>query len=316
MPSPPAIQLDGLSKTFGRGSKAVQAVSDISLEVPQGQVFGFLGPNGAGKTTTIRLITDLIRPSGGRAFVFGQEVTHNPAALQMVGALIEGAAFYPFMTGRANLETLALTSGHLDSSRIDALLEQVGLADKPKRLLKEYSTGMKQRLGLAAALLTDPALIILDEPTNGLDPAGMHEMRNFIRQLADEQGKTVFLSSHLLHEVEQTCDRVAIINQGKIVRRGVVAELLSEGQSEIRIQASPIEKAVTVLKAQWTAQLDPQAADWIAVSAAPADSHRIVKQLVQNDVQVHQVVRRRRTLEEYFLAATNSAQSHQESSDA
>jgi ABC-2 type transport system ATP-binding protein len=316
MSSSSAIHLDGLSKTFGRGQNAVHAVCDISLDVPRGQVFGFLGPNGAGKTTTIRLITDLIRPTRGRAYVFGQEVTNNSAALQSVGALIEGASFYPFMTGRANLETLALTSGNLNPERIESLLEQVGLADKPKRLVKEYSTGMKQRLGLAAALLTDPDLIILDEPTNGLDPAGMHEMRIFIRQLTEEQGKTVFLSSHLLHEVEQTCDQVAIISQGEIVRRGAVVELLSEGQSEIRIQATPIEKALTIIQLHWPAQLDPEDVDWIVVSATTADSHRIVEQLVQSGVQVHQVVRRRRTLEEYFLAATNNTSSSEEHVDA
>ncbi|MGD8821707.1 MAG: ABC transporter ATP-binding protein [Anaerolineales bacterium] len=316
MSSPPAIQLDTLSKTFGRGSKAVQAVRDISLEVPRGQVFGFLGPNGAGKTTTIRLITDLIRPSSGRAFVFGQEVTRSASALKKVGALIEGAAFYPFMTGRANLETMALTSGLLDSGRIGALLEQVGLDKMPKRLLKDYSTGMKQRLGLAAALLTYPDLIILDEPTNGLDPAGMHEIRRFIRELADVHGKTVFLSSHLLHEVEQVCDQVAIINQGRIVRRGAVSELLSEGQSEIHIQASPRDQALHVLQQQWPAQLNPEAAEWITVSAAPADSHRMAEMLVQHGVQVHQIVRKRRTLEEFFLAATNGTQAVQENLDA
>jgi ABC-2 type transport system ATP-binding protein len=316
MPTQPAIKLEGLSKTFGRGSHSVQAVRDISLEVPQGQVFGFLGPNGAGKTTTIRLIADLIRPTHGRAYVFGQDVTNNPAALSSVGALIEGAAFYPFMNGRANLETLALTSGALNKERIEALLEQVGLADKPKRLVKEYSTGMKQRLGLAAALLTNPDLIILDEPTNGLDPAGMHEMRIFIRQLTEEQGKTVFLSSHLLHEVEQTCDQVAIINQGMIVRRGTVVDLLSEGQSEIRIQATPIEEALTIIQSRWPAQLDPEAVDWIAVSAPTGDSHRIVEQLVNNGILVHQAARRRRTLEEYFLAATNNASSSEEHDDA
>lgn len=296
---PVAIRMVNLSKTFGRRkSRRIQAVKSIDLEIATGQVYGFLGPNGAGKSTTIRMLLDLILPSGGNAYIYGKHVRREHGVLRRVGAIVEGAAFYNFLTARRNLEVLARTGNRYDPARIDALLEQVGLAERANQRVKGYSTGMKQRLGLAAALLHDPDLLILDEPTNGLDPGGMHEIREFIRRQADEFGKTVFLSSHLLGEVEQVCDRVAIINMGEIVREGVVADLLA-GKAHLRVEAAPLDKAAAILGEHWTVSANTQ---WLTVQASREDTPHVVRRLVEHGVDVFQVSLQRQSLEEYFLA--------------
>jgi ABC-2 type transport system ATP-binding protein len=306
-----AIHTENLGKTFGRGKKSVQAIKNLNLNVQSGQVYGFLGPNGAGKTTTIRLLVDLIRPTQGAAYIYGQNVRQQPQVLNRVGALVEGAAFYNYMNARDNLEVLARTAGDYHPGRIAALLEQVGLTGRAHQAVGSYSTGMKQRLGIAAALLGDPDLVILDEPTNGLDPAGIQEMRGFIRNLVDQQNKAVFLSSHLLNEVEQVCDRVAIIYEGEIVRQGAVADLLAEGKAELCVQASPLDKAAEVLRKRWAVSSD--GAPWLTVSAQPEDQPHIIKQLVAQGISVHQVVVQRQSLEEYFMAVTQAeAESEQE----
>jgi len=302
-----AIQTRGLNKTFGRRArKRVQAVKDLNLEVQAGQVYGFLGPNGAGKSTTIRMLLGLIHPTSGDAYIYGQHVQRQHGVLRRVGALVEGAAFYPFLSGHRNLEVLARTANCYDPARIETLLAQVGLAERATQRVKGYSTGMKQRLGLAAALLGDPDLLILDEPTNGLDPSGMHEIRTFIRKLADEQGKTVFLSSHLLGEVEQVCDRVAIINLGEIVREGAVEELLA-GKSTLRVEAQPLQRAADVLRAHWPVSVNET---WLTVSARRAESPQVIRQLVAAGVDVYQVTGQRQTLEEYFLAVVQESLTH------
>jgi ABC-2 type transport system ATP-binding protein len=298
--------MEDLSKTYGRGSRSVPAVKHLNLEVETGQVYGFLGPNGAGKTTTIRMLMDLIRPSGGKAEILGRNV-RAPGALKRVDALVEGPAFYGYLSGQDNLVVLARTANDYKPERIQALLEQVGLAARARQPVSGYSSGMKQRLGIAAALLGDLDLVILDEPTNGLDPAGIQEMRGFIRSLAKDHGKTVFLSSHLLNEVEQICDRVTIIHKGEMIREGPVAGLLADGTSTLRVQVSPMEKAEEVLKERWKVSreslpLEPDA--WLILSAPSQDSPKVVEYLVAHGIQVHQVVTRRQTLEEYFLAAT------------
>ena len=295
-----AIQFQDLSKTFGRGDKKIQAVRRLDLEIRAGQVYGLLGPNGAGKTTTIRMIMALIRPSHGRVFVKGRDVQQDPGALQKVGALVEGAAFYGYMSGRENLEVLAHTANAYQPEQITDLLQQVGLASSAQRKVSTYSMGMKQRLGIAAALLSDPDLVILDEPTNGLDPAGMQEMRQFICSLESQRGKTVCLSSHLLNEVEQICERVAIIHEGQLVREGAVADLVAE-KTSLRIQATPLAKAVDVLHGHWNVSTSD---DWLTVDAASGDGPDIVKRLVAHDIGVYQVVVERQSLEEYFMAVT------------
>jgi ABC-2 type transport system ATP-binding protein len=302
----PAIHIENLSKSFGRGKKRIQAVKNLNLEVQTGQVYGFLGPNGAGKTTTIRMLLDLIHPTLGDAYIYGQHVRRQHGVLRRVGAIVEGATFYNFLSGRRNLEVLARTGDRYEPARISELLEQVGLTGRANQRVKGYSTGMRQRLGLAAALLHDPDLLILDEPTNGLDPSGMHEIRLFIRELVEKHGKTVFLSSHLLGEVEQICDRVAIINMGEIVREGSVTELLA-GKSELRIEASPLEKAAEVLREHWTVTANTQ---WLNVAAERDDTPQVVRCLVENDINVYQISSQRQSLEEYFLAVVQEEIGH------
>jgi len=303
-----AIRIENLAKTFGRGTKRVEAVKGINLEVQAGQVYGFLGPNGAGKTTTIRMLLDLIRPTNGQVYIFGHSVRQYPEILRRVGALVEGATFYPFLTGRRNLEVLARTSDCYDPARINLLLDQLGLADRADHRVNGYSTGMKQRLGVAGALLTNPELVILDEPTNGLDPAGIQDMRVFIRDLVDKQGKTVFLSSHLLSEVEQVCGRVAIINHGEIIREGTVAELLSS-KSQLRVEATPLDQVVAALGADWT--VAPNGVS-VTIDASRADVPHIVRKLVEYGIDIYQIADQRQTLEEYFLSVTQTEVEHGE----
>ncbi len=299
---PIAIRLHNLTKTFGRRKKVVHAVRDLSLTVESGQVFGFLGPNGAGKSTTIRMLMDLIRPTEGGVEVYGRSPQQDPTILQRVGALVEGATFYDFLTGRKNLEVLAKTSGWQGPNRIQALLEQVGMADRADRKVKGYSTGMKQRLGIAAAMLNDPDLLILDEPTNGLDPAGIKEIRTLIRDLVDNQGKTVFLSSHLLSEIEQMCDSVAIITGGRLIREGRVADLLAP-QSHIMIEAEPIERAMQLLQPDWAVERNGAA---VQINAPRSETPAIVNRLTANEIAIYQVKVERQSLEDFFISATNA----------
>jgi ABC-2 type transport system ATP-binding protein len=237
------LQTHSLTKRFGD----VVAVDGVSLSVHRGEVFGFLGPNGAGKTTTIGMLLGLIHPTAGRVEVLGQEVTPGRTApLRQVGALVGTPGLVPYLSGRENLRLLARLHPEVDEWRVEEVLEQVGLREAAGRKVKGYSTGMRQRLGLAAALLHRPQLLILDEPTNGLDPVGMREVRLLLRALADE-GVTVFLSSHLLHEVEQICDRVAVLNHGRVVAEGPVDELLGEEQV-VRVRVPSAVQAAHVLK--------------------------------------------------------------------
>jgi ABC-2 type transport system ATP-binding protein len=304
-----AIRIENLHKHFGRRrSKRVQAVKNLNLEVVAGQVYGFLGPNGAGKTTTIRMLLDLIRPNQGDVYLFGKHVRRERAVLSRVGAMVEGATFYGFLTGRRNLEVFGLTSNlDLPEARFDEALMLVDMQERSLRRVKGYSTGMKQRLGIAAAILTDPDLLILDEPTNGLDPHGIAEIRELIRRLADERGKTVFLSSHQLGEVEQICDRVAIINKGELLREGRVVDLVTE-KAQYRIRAEPLAKAVAVVKEYWTCETFTDEA--LLVDAQEDDTPIIVKKLVENDIQVYEVSPFRQTLEDFFLSVTEGEDSH------
>jgi ABC-2 type transport system ATP-binding protein len=213
-----------LSKYYGRHP----AVIDLDLRVPQGVVFGFLGRNGAGKTTTIGMLLGLLRPSAGQAWLLGHDVARDlKPALRRTGVLLDRPAFYPYLSGQENLWAVAQALGGDTHSRIPEVLKTVELADRARDRFATYSGGMKQRLGLAAALLNDPALFIFDEPTTGLDPVGQRDIRKLIRRLADETGKTIFLSSHQLGEVEQICDQVAIIDRGRLVAQGPLQDIAS-----------------------------------------------------------------------------------------
>src|SRR3954462_1893731 len=232
------VATDRLTKRYGDRL----AVDSVSLTVRRGEVYGFLGPNGAGKTTTLRMLLGLVRPTAGDAAVLGA-APGSPSALARIGAMVEAPGLYPYLSGRDNLRVLA---GHAGAppERVDDVLAEVGLADRAGDRTRTYSMGMKQRLGVAAALLKDPELLILDEPTNGLDPAGMAEMRSFIRSLS-RGGRTVVLSSHLMGEVEQVCDRVGVIREGVLVAEGTVEEL--RGRASLRVRAEPIGEAARLV---------------------------------------------------------------------
>ncbi|WP_084709330.1 ABC transporter ATP-binding protein [Rubrobacter aplysinae] len=229
------VETEGLTKRYGKG---ITAVDGLDLVVGRGEVYGFLGPNGAGKTTTLRMLLGLITPSSGRATVAGYS-PGSPSGLAKVGSLVESPAFYPYLSGRDNLKVIARYCG-APESRIAGALDTVELSERAKDKYRKYSLGMKQRLGVAAALLKDPELLILDEPTNGLDPKGMADMRTLIRGLGTGE-RTVLLSSHMLGEVEQICDRVGVISEGELVREGTVQEL--RGGSELLVRARQPAKA-------------------------------------------------------------------------
>ena len=234
----------GLQKRYGPRT----ALAGLDLSVPSGVVYGFLGPNGAGKTTTMRLLTGLIHPDGGTMELLGQPFgRHDRHRLFDVGALIESPAFYPYLSGRANLQALAASGAPTPKRRVEEVLELVGLRERGGDKVSNYSLGMKQRLGIAGALLNDPRLLLLDEPANGLDPAGIVAMRDTLRHLAST-GKTVFISSHLLSEVSQLADMIGIIAAGKLIREGRIETLLSdEGRVRVRVAAHEVSMAVAAL---------------------------------------------------------------------
>ncbi|MBK9714485.1 MAG: ABC transporter ATP-binding protein [Kouleothrix sp.] len=296
-----AIQTEGLTKRFG----GRVAVDRLDLEVRPGQVFGFLGPNGAGKTTTIGMLLGLIRPTEGRALVLGHDVQREPElALADVGAMVEAPAFYPYLSGRDNLRVLARAGG-LPMARADAALDIVELSDRARDRFHAYSQGMRQRLGIAAALLHEPRLIILDEPTNGLDPAGQLEIRELIRTLA-ASGRTIFLSSHLLHEVEQLCDEVAILKAGRVVARGTVAELLRRGRGLlVRVAGDPAAAAELLRGRDWVGGVERHG-DTLHVDAPAERAGEITMLLAGQGIPVAEIRGSEQHLEEFFLEVTRS----------
>jgi ABC-2 type transport system ATP-binding protein len=283
-----------LTKRYGD----LVAVDGVELTVRSGEVYGFLGPNGAGKTTTLRMLLGLIRPSAGTVRVLGR--APGPGQLHGVGALIEGPAFYPYLSGLDNLRVLARYTG-VPAARIVTVLEMVDLADRAGDRYRTYSLGMKQRLGVAAALLTDPQLLVLDEPTNGLDPAGMAEMRALIRRLG-AAGRTVLLSSHLLGEVEQVCDRVGVISRGRLVAEDSVADLL--GDATVWVVAEPLDKAAEVARSLLGAERVRVCEGGLEVAATADRAAWINRKLVDGGVAVSELRRRERDLEGVFLELT------------
>src|ERR687894_421064 len=261
-----AISVRGLTKRY----KQVVAVNNLDLDIPSGTVYGFLGPNGAGKTTTIRMLLGLVRPTAGHAEVLGHDVrTDRRAIAPRVGAIVESPAFYNYLTGAQNLEVFWRSSNMpVDQARIHTLLERVGLAERGKHKVKTYSLGMKQRLGIAATLLTNPEIIFLDEPTNGLDPAGTVEVRNLITQLGHD-GHTIFLSSHLLNEVEQVCTDVAIVQRGELKLQGKVRDLLGRSTGFL-IEAAPLERVLEILTSYPDLNAQPREGGTIEVSVEAA----------------------------------------------
>ncbi|HET9782962.1 MAG TPA: ABC transporter ATP-binding protein [Candidatus Dormibacteraeota bacterium] len=294
------VETHGLSKRFGSG---VLAVDSVDMSVRRGEVYGFLGPNGAGKTTTLRMLVGLIRPTSGTATVAGH-TPGDPAGLKRIGSLIESAAFYPYLSGRENLRVVADLAG-VNPKRVEEVLDIVELSSRAHRKFGTYSTGMKQRLGVAAALLKDPELLILDEPTNGLDPQGMAEMRKLIKQIGQGE-RTVLLSSHLLGEVEQICDRVGVISNGRLVRQSTVDDLI--GREGVLVRAQPLDRAQQLLTAMFGPECVAQSDGGLHVKVKPEQSTEVNRQLVGAGVAVSELRPFERSLEEVFFQLTGEKQ--------
>jgi ABC-2 type transport system ATP-binding protein len=295
-----AIETSGLTKRYGSG---VLAVDSVSMSVRRGEVYGFLGPNGAGKTTTLRMLVGLIGPTSGSAVVAGH-TPGDPAGLAKIGSLVEAPGFYPYLSGRENLKVVADYAG-VSHKRVAAVLDTVELTSRAGRKFGTYSTGMKQRLGVAAALLKDPELLILDEPTSGLDPQGMAEMRHLIRDLG-QGDRTVLLSSHLLGEVEQICDRIGVIRGGKLVTQSTVQELL--GEEGVLVRAHPADRAEELLIRMFGAAAVSRSNGSIHLKTEPARSVEINRQLMASGIEVSELRPLERSLEEAFFQLTGEKQ--------
>ena len=299
-----AIETNGLTKRFGDQ----KAVNSISLEVPSGSVFGFLGPNGSGKTTTIRMLLGLAEATEGEIKLLGTDIPKDlEKALPRVGALVEGPAFYPFMSGRNNLLRIDAADRFSDAStriqRVEAALDRVGLHNAGNKKVHAYSLGMKQRLGLANALLKPRDILVLDEPTNGLDPQGTREVRNLIRSLSAE-GITIFLSSHLLSEIEMLCSHVAVMSAGKIIAQGLIEDLRNEEPTRLILKTEDIEAAVETLKANGIGKAKILG-DQITCEVDHAlDVASLNAKLVRKKVSVKEIRLQRSSLEEKYVKLT------------
>ena len=295
----PVIETRGLSKDYDD----VVAVKDLTLSIQAGGVYGLLGPNGSGKTTTMGMLLGLVRPSSGTIRLFSEPEGVSREALQRIGAIVESPAFYPHLSGRHNLKYFQGILGG-DPSQVDQLLETVGLAERADSKFSTYSLGMKQRLGVAYALLGDPELIFLDEPTNGLDPAGMAEVRDLIKGLGTE-GRTVLLSSHLLHEVELVCDSVAILSRGELIAQGRVEDLVS-GQAAIRFKTTNDTQArLIAIELDWVEEVGEEEG-YLVAKASVERSHELTAALAQQDVWIREMAPVHVSLERYFLEVTGS----------
>jgi ABC-type multidrug transport system ATPase subunit len=294
------LETRGLGKRYG---ERILAVDQLNMRVRRGEVYGFLGPNGAGKSTTLRMLLGLIRPTSGTATVLGAP-PGAPEGLARIGALVETPAFYPFLSGRDNLRLLARHAG-VSETRIPVVLEEVDLTARAGDRFATYSLGMKQRLGVAAALLKDPELLILDEPTNGMDAAGMAEMRTFIRSLG-QSGRTVLLSSHLMGEVEQVCDRVGVIRGGRLVGEGTLDEL--RGRAGLRVRAEPLALAQRVLAALAPVERVAVSDGGLLLTAEPTAAARINRALVEAGIAVSELRQERASLEQVFLELTQGGE--------
>ena len=294
--TPLLVETRSLTKRYGQ---RITAVEDLDLTVRRGEAYGFLGPNGAGKTTTLRMLLGLIRPTSGDARVLGEK-PGSPTGLGKIGALVESPAFYPYLSGRDNLLVMARYSG-VRRPRIAEVLEQVELSGRAKDKFRKYSLGMKQRLGVAAALLKDPDLLILDEPTNGLDPKGMADMRDLIRGLGKGE-RTVLLSSHLLGEVEQICDRAGVISKGSLVAEGSIAEL--RGRQGLLVRAEPMEDAARIAERLAGVEEVTESGGALRLTTDPERAAEINAKLVSAGLRVSELRPAGQSLEEVFLELT------------
>ncbi|MEK6754730.1 MAG: ABC transporter ATP-binding protein [Bacteroidota bacterium] len=294
------------TRNLGKQYKQRWAVHHLDLDVHRGDVFGFLGPNGAGKSTTIRMLLSLIKPTEGDVFLFGYSLKkERDKALRSIGGIVEKPDFYLYLTAHRNLEIVGALNGGTTRERILEVLGLVGLEQRAFDKVKTYSHGMKQRLGIAQALLSDPEMVILDEPTSGLDPQGMKEIRDLIRHLAHDQKKTVMLSSHLLNEVEMVANRMAIISQGELVTQGEVMKLLEEGEKYVVVRGEPAAKVRSVLEKQKVVKKIVERGDSFEVTMSFDDIPALNKTLVRSGIAVQALVPRR-SLEDFFLSITET----------
>ncbi len=301
--SPPALALEEVSKRFGR----VLAVDRLSLGVEPDHMVGFLGPNGAGKSTTLYMIPRLVRPTGGTIRVFGVDIWKDyKRAIRSVGITVESPTFYEYLSGRKNLELAARLLDHVSPREIDEVLERIGLAERQHDRVRVYSTGMKQRLGIGRALLGHPRLLILDEPTNGMDPEGTQEVLSFLRERVRQEGLTIFISSHLMSEVEEFCDTVFVINRGRLVASGRVKELLKPHERIVRVtfqgkapDAEFITRHEQIRKVEWVA------VDTVEFTLARDDSAWLNQCLHEAGFRVSAIAPKQKTLKEFFLSITH-----------
>jgi ABC-2 type transport system ATP-binding protein len=300
-----AVETHGLRKRFGDNV----AVNDVELLVPRGCAFGYLGPNGAGKTTLIRVLLGLTHADAGTMFLLGHQVPrHRDVALARVGAIVDEPRFHGHLTGRQNLQILAAAREPAAKARVGPALERVGILHRADDKVSKYSMGMRQRLGVAACLLGDPELLILDEPMNGLDPAGMLDMRDMIKSLVAE-GRTVVLSSHLLDEVERTCDAVAIVDRGKVIRQGPISQLLAGSSFEVQVECSEPDRANSLLHTTTFGAHVQVGPDGLAITL-PEDTERdaiaeINRLLVEGGISVYRLQHIQASLEQWFLSVTS-----------
>lgn len=293
-----------LTKVFGK----LVAVKNLNLELHRGEVFGLLGPNGAGKSTTVGMILGLIAPTGGSVEAFGLKFEENRwSILRRVGAIVDSPAFYPYLSGWDNLEVIARALGGIPGTKIGEVLDRVNLADRARDKYGHYSQGMKQRLGIASTLLRDPELIMLDEPTNGLDPAGTREVRELIPRLAHE-GRTILLCSHLLHEVEQVCDTVAILKEGIMLTCAPVKELMLQGHT-LQVRVDDPDAAVTVLRGLPWVNLVKREGDYLIVSVSRDRASQVSAALAEHRIFPSELVSHSVSLEDVFLELTEGKNS-------
>jgi ABC-type multidrug transport system ATPase subunit len=296
------IEIKDLVKDYG----TFRAVDGLNLTVEKGEVFGFLGPNGAGKSTVIRMMLTLIAPTSGSISFFGRDLkVHRNEILQKIGSIVEKPDFYKYLSAKKNLRMLASVSGvKVSPSRIEEVLELVGLKDRERDPVKNFSFGMKQRLGIAHALMCKPELIILDEPTTGLDPHGIIDIRNLITHMAKDQGITVFLSSHILSEIEMIATHMAIINKGKTVVQGKVSELMDKEKVVLRILSDESEKVKQILTEKFNAEIFSLQNNYVEYSGKSSQVPDVIRSLDAAGINIYEVNRRTK-LEDLFLQLTD-----------
>jgi ABC-2 type transport system ATP-binding protein len=301
-PNAPALSLEEVSKRFGR----IHAVDRLSLQIEPGQMAGFLGPNGAGKSTTLYMIPRLVRPSAGRIRIFGADIWRDyKGAIRSVGLTVETPAFYEYLSGRMNLELAARLLGNVSPRDLDETLERIGLAGRQHDRVRTYSMGMKQRLGIGRAMLGRPRLLILDEPTNGMDPEGTHEILSFLREKVRNEGLTIFISSHLMSEIEEFCDAVFVINHGRLVASGKVKDILQPHERIVRVTFPDKVPGHDFLRGhEQVRAVESIRPDTLEITLARDDAAWLNEHLQQAGFRISAMIPKQKTLKEFFLSIT------------